>query len=70
VREPLDVGVTCRALLGLVVVVGLAGEDGERSEPPAAGAAEGRLDVVEKALTATRLESCPVPVDALHRCLS
>jgi hypothetical protein len=48
----------------------LAGEDGERSEPPAAGAAEGRLDVVEKALTATRLESCPVPVDALHRCLS
>jgi len=29
----------------------LAGEDGERSEPPAAGAAEGRLDVVQKMLT-------------------
>jgi hypothetical protein len=46
----------------LLVVHGVAGEDGERSEPPAAGAAEGRaLEVVERSLTRrpSSAMSCP-----------
>jgi hypothetical protein len=62
VAELLDLGqqlagVALGALLVLVVAVGIVGEDGERSEPPAAGAAEGRaLDCVKKALTRLRLD--------------
>jgi hypothetical protein len=49
-----------------LAAVVLAGEDGERSEPPAAGAAEGRLEYVRK-VASDFVSGCGQGVESVGR---